>query len=240
MGTLPTTSLEARIQLAMRQIGELRHICSVPSISVGILHYGEVIHMESFGFRNVEESLPTDPDTLYLLSSLSKSFLSSIVGVAVAEGKMDWKTPVSHYIPGFNSSDPEVREKTNLLDCLRHSTGISSPQLLILGPRGTLIHPETDFVQLMSTCPTRDEHGSRCSRWWSYNNWGYGLVAIALQRVYQQPYADILHERLLGPLDLTRTIVHSGAMGSENNIAYPHVKLDNGIFCRSGSDNWTY
>jgi CubicO group peptidase (beta-lactamase class C family) len=132
----------------MERITQLRDICSVPSISLGILHYGEVIHMESCGFRDVEESLPANPDTIYLLSSLSKGFLSAAVGVAVSEGKMAWKTPLSHYIPEFKHPDPAVCEKANLNDFLRHSTGLSSPQLLVLGPRGTLIHPEKGLCSI--------------------------------------------------------------------------------------------
>ncbi|KAM0184885.1 hypothetical protein ACHAPI_012337 [Fusarium lateritium] len=153
---------------------------------------------------------------------------------------MAWKTPLSHYIPEFNPSDSAVRDKANLIDFLRHSTGLSSPQLLVLGPRGTLIHPEKDFVQLMNNSPTYDENGSRYNRWWSYNNWGYGLVAVALERVYQQHYEDILDQKLLGPLNLTHTVVNSSELRQDSNIAYPYVVLDNGTFHRSASDNWTY
>ncbi|KAH7256199.1 beta-lactamase/transpeptidase-like protein [Fusarium tricinctum] len=153
---------------------------------------------------------------------------------------MAWKTPLSHYIPEFKHPDPAVREKANLIDFLRHSTGLSSPQLLILGPRGTLIHPEKDFVQLMNTSPSCDENGSRHNRWWSYDNWGYGLVAVALERVYQRHYEDILRQKFLSPLNLSRTVVDSSELSQDSNIAYPYVVLDNGTFHRSTSDKWTY
>ncbi|KAI0485622.1 beta-lactamase/transpeptidase-like protein [Xylaria cf. heliscus] len=239
MEILPAFSTDTRIKAAMEQISELRNICGVPSISIGVLHHGEVIHMESFGLRDVENNLPADSKTLYLLSSLSKGFVASAIGGAVAEGKMDWKTPLSYYVPEFEPSDPDVN-KANLIDFLRHSSGLSSPQLLIIGPQGMLIHSEKDFVQLMNTCPAYDENGNRYNRSWLYNNWGYGLVATALQRAYQRPYADIIQNRILMPLGLSRTIVSGSSLASESNIAYPYALLDDGAFRRLESDRWTY
>ncbi|KAI4145269.1 MAG: hypothetical protein LQ340_006344 [Diploschistes diacapsis] len=221
----------------MTRVSELRDICGVPSISIGILHQGKVIKTESFGLRNVEENLPADSNTVYLLSSLSKGFVAAAVGVAVSEGKMNWKAPLSQYIPEFKPLDPDIG-KANLIDFLRHSSGLSSPQLLILGPRGTLIHSERDFIQLMNTCPACDESGSRYNRWWLYNNWAYGLVAIALQQAYQQCYMDLIQNRILKPLGLDRTSIHSESLTDDTNVAYPYARLDDGTFHRLGSDNW--
>ncbi|KAF2127855.1 beta-lactamase/transpeptidase-like protein [Dothidotthia symphoricarpi CBS 119687] len=238
MELLPNESARARIQFVMAQISELRRICGVPSISLGILHRGEVLHKESFGVRNAEEGLSANADTLYLLSSLSKTFLSAAVGIAVGEGKMEWKAPLSRYIPDFRPSDAYGCGKANIVDFLRHTSGLSSPQLLILGPRGTLVHPEEDFLHLMNTCPTHDRDGARHNRWWLYNNWGYGLVALGLERVYRQCYADIIQDRILNPLGLERTSVHGVLPISETNVAYPYAKLENGSFHRLQSDQW--
>ena len=240
MNAPPLSSAKVRIEAVMVQIAELCHICAVPSISLGVLHHGEILFMRSFGFRDVEKQLPADSDTLYLLSSLSKSFLSAAIGVAVADGKMEWKTPLSQYIPEFKPSDPVVHREATLIDFLRHSSGLSSPQLLILGPRGTLINSEENFVQLVNSCPTSDQNGSRYNRWWLYNNWGYGLVAVALQRVYRQPYADFIRHRILNPLGLNRTFILGSAVRSQSNIAYPYARLDDGTFHRLESDLWTY
>jgi CubicO group peptidase (beta-lactamase class C family) len=92
----------------------------------------------------------------------------------------------------------------------------------------------------MNTSPSCDENGSRHNRWWSYDNWGYGLVAVALEWVYQQHYEGILRQKFLSPLNLSRTVVDSSELRQGSNIAYPYVVLDNGTFHRSTSDKWTY
>jgi CubicO group peptidase (beta-lactamase class C family) len=232
------TIMRAKLQSLMPQISQLCRICGVPSLSFGILHRGEVLHKASYGLRDVEKGLIADSNTLYLLSSLSKTFLSAAVGIAVDEGKMEWKAPLSLYVPEFKPTDPGGCGKANVIDFLRHTSGLSSPQLLILGPKGTLIHPAEDFVHLMTTCPTHDHEGARHNRWWLYNNWGYGLVATGLERVYQQCYADIIQERILSPLGLNRTNVHGLLSTSESNVAYPYAKLEDGSFHRLGSDRW--
>ncbi len=165
---------------------------------------------KSFGFCDIENHIPANSDAIYLLSSLSKGFVSAAAGIEVNDGKIDWLTPLSTVLPGFNPmGDSEIHKNGTMRDFLRHSSGLSCPQILMLGPRGTLINDEDDFIPLMNAAPTEDEDGQRYNRWWIYNNCGYGLLALALQKLYKQRYTDLIQHRILDPLKMTRTTVCS-------------------------------
>ncbi|KAF5984276.1 d-aminoacylase [Fusarium coicis] len=60
------------------------------SISIGVLHHGEVIFTRSSGFRDVEFRAPADTETSYLLYSLTKAFTAACCGILVDEGKLKW------------------------------------------------------------------------------------------------------------------------------------------------------
>ena len=88
----------------------------------------------------MKTSQPANDDTLHHLGSVSKCFASALAGIAVSEGKLDWKGLISDYIPEFNPfDDPDVRNKARILDCLRHSTGVPGLTGLYLGPNGTIV-----------------------------------------------------------------------------------------------------
>ena len=120
--------IQIRLQAAMHQISELLLACNVPSISIGVLHSGQVIQRQCFCLRDVEQNFPANCDTLYLISSLSQGFLSAMVGKAVADSKMDWSTPLGQIIPELKPNDQEIRQKASIKDFLRYSTGFCSPQ----------------------------------------------------------------------------------------------------------------
>ena len=99
MNSFVKPNLQGRLEDGTHKIEELRKICGVPSISIGIVHLGEVVLRKSFGFCDIENRVLANSDTMYLLSSLSKGFVSAAAGIAVNDGKMDWLTPLSKVLP---------------------------------------------------------------------------------------------------------------------------------------------
>lgn len=94
------TVLQDRLGQSFGQVPQLLDILRVPSISVGVIHQGEVIFTKSVGLRVVDQAavdgkgnaLSATPETAYLIASCSKIFLACAVGILV-EGKMSWDDP---------------------------------------------------------------------------------------------------------------------------------------------------
>src|SRR6476659_1038881 len=67
---------------------------------------------------------PYDIDTPHMLYSLSKSFTSTAVGLAVAEGKLNLDDPVLKFFPDEAPADPsENLRAMRVRDLLRMNTG---------------------------------------------------------------------------------------------------------------------
>lgn len=224
----------------MEAVKEIQRICKVPSICFGVLHKGEVIFARGLGERRPGSNLSPDEDTLYHLGSVSKMFLSSAIGIAVDDGKLGWDTAVSTYIPDFNPiGDPEIGKRADLIDCLRHSTGLGNPQILMQAPRGHIVGLEEDFVKLMNEVPTSNDSGQRFNNWWLYNNYSYALAAIALQNVYEQRYHKFLRERIFKPLGMSRTAVTTSDFIHDDNVAPPTARLEDGQVVLLNSEEFT-
>ncbi len=97
---------------------------NVPGLSAAIIYEGEVVHMKGYGLRNIAENLPVTPETLFAMASCTKAFTAMSAAMLVEEGKLDWDTPVRHYLPWFKLYDPVTTEQVTPRDLACHRTGV--------------------------------------------------------------------------------------------------------------------
>ena len=159
-----------RFPLASEKL-KIRRICRVASISIGAVRR-EIVFEHGEGLRNMDPDLPADTHTSYLLASCSKMFLSAAVGILVSEGKTSWDDPIRKHIPSFNPvGDPEIGGKATIRDALAHTTGLGRPQVLSLGPNGSVVTKQRSFIEFLNQTITEDEDGPRFPKHrWLYNN----------------------------------------------------------------------
>ena len=50
-------------------------------MAVAVMEKGEVLFLKGFGYRNNEEKLPVDPNTLFPIASVSKPLTASLIGI---------------------------------------------------------------------------------------------------------------------------------------------------------------
>ncbi|THC96299.1 hypothetical protein EYZ11_004204 [Aspergillus tanneri] len=228
-----------RLQESISQIHQVRELCQVPSISFGVVHKGKAVLRESVGYRDARQRFKADADTIYVLGSCSKMFTSAAVGILVNERKLKWQDPIRRYLPEFNPvGDPQIGQNADLIDVLRHSTGVTSPEALFFGPRGSILTSEEDIVKLLNVMPTANKEGQKFNRYWEYNNFTYGIMAMVVERVTGQRFAEFVRERILRPLGLRRTILARADITDDNNVAVPCASLDDGAFIPLDSELW--
>lgn len=83
------------------------------------------IHVDNFGYRDVEAKKAPDQDTLYFVASLSKLFTAAGIGILVDEKKLEWNTPVSCILPEFDHPDETVKNRAGIVDFLSHRSGLA-------------------------------------------------------------------------------------------------------------------
>lgn len=82
-------------------IESLRFCLNIPGISAAIVNADTVLWVKSFGFSDVEKSVPATPETIYPLASLTKP-ISAMAFLSLEEkGILDLYEPVYPYIRDF-------------------------------------------------------------------------------------------------------------------------------------------
>jgi hypothetical protein len=96
----------------------------MPGVAVGIVYKDKVIYAKGFGARELGKRGAIDPDTVFLLASVSKPIASTIVAKLVGDGVVKWDDPAKLLNPAFALNDPYVTEHATLADLLAHRSGL--------------------------------------------------------------------------------------------------------------------
>lgn len=133
---------------------------------------------------------PEAPDKQHVLHSLSKSFTSTAVGLAVAEGKLSIDDPVLKFFPEEAPADPSNNLKQmRVRDLLTMSTGHQAE------PRFT---GDESWVKTFLAQPVPHKPGAH----FQYNTPATYMCSAIVQKVTGQTVLDYLKPRLFDPLGI--------------------------------------
>jgi len=133
---------------------------------------------------------PYSPAIKHTLYSVSKSFTSTAVGLAIAEGKLKLTDKVSSFFP--DQLPAEMSLELAALD-LRHLLTMTMGQ----DPEPAYASAD-DWVKPALAAPFPHEPGKK----FLYNNLGPFLLSAILQKVTGQRLIDYLNDRLFKPMDI--------------------------------------
>jgi CubicO group peptidase (beta-lactamase class C family) len=133
---------------------------------------------------------PEGPDVPHVLWSLSKSFTSTAVGLAVAEGKLSIDDPILKFFPEDAPAEPSQHLKMmKVRDLLTMSTGQETE------PKRTDAEP---WVKTFLNHPVPREPGTH----FLYNTPATYMQSAIVQKVTGQTVLDYLRPRLFDPLGI--------------------------------------
>lgn len=138
---------------------------------------------------------PESPETRHVMWSLSKSFTSTAVGLAVTEGKLSLDDPVLKFFPEETPADPgEMLQAMQV----RHLLSMSG---------GHEVEPKFDFeagpsVKGFLSHPVTHEPGT----FFRYNTPGSYMLSAIVTKATGESVLDYLKPRLFDPLGIEKPV----------------------------------
>lgn len=205
---------DAYVEQAMRD-------WEVPGVAIAVVKDDAVVYSRGFGVRQVGTTLSVDPNTVFAIASLTKSFTSTAVGMLVDEGKVNWDDPVTRHLPEFQLADPWVTRNFTVRDLLSHRSGLERGDWLWFGTpyeRDDVVH---HLRFLRTTGAFRSDYG--------YSNNMYITAGRLIANVSGMSWDDFVTERIFRPLGMRRSNTSVLELPELDNIAIPHEKLDGSV-----------
>ena len=103
-------ALRARLTALRPILEEMMSLTGTAGAAYGVIYRGEVIYTTNIGYRDVDEKLPVNEDTVFQVASLSKASVAAAVGMLVEDKLMDWNTPLKYILPEWHVQDATVQK----------------------------------------------------------------------------------------------------------------------------------
>ncbi|WP_353195655.1 serine hydrolase domain-containing protein [Parapedobacter defluvii] len=92
----------------------------MPGLAIGVIRDHQVIFKKGYGTTSLSNGLAVNTQTVFPISSCTKSFTAVALGILVEENKLNWDDKVIQYLPEFKLSDPWITKELTIIDLLSH------------------------------------------------------------------------------------------------------------------------
>ncbi|HET6910390.1 MAG TPA: serine hydrolase [Mycobacteriales bacterium] len=210
---------ESALSTVVSDIAAELEVAHVPGLELAVVRDGKTVFAGGVGVRGVFDPAPVSATTLFHHGSCGKAYTGLLAVLLAADGVVELDVPVRRYVPELRLPDPVIAERVTLRDLLSHRSGFGRNDLAwIVNPGWS---PE-DVVARLEHLPLVGDLRAQ----WSYSNFGYALAGFALGRAAGTSWAAEMHERVLGPLGMSRTRLTAAGMAEDPDHATPHVVRD--------------
>ncbi len=169
-----------------------------PGVSVAVQAGGELVVARGYGLADVENRVPATEHTVYRIGSVTKQFTAAAALKLVEAGKVSLDDPIAEYFPDYPVGEFHITVG-QLLD---HTTGIKGyTEMPSFWEQSRLDLSHEQMIEMFSAEPYEFEPGDR----YQYNNSGYYLAGLLVEKASGQSYADYLHETFFRPLGMRET-----------------------------------
>ena len=197
------------------QLGSLAEFMSqavkgkqVAGVSFVVVHKGEVVFREGFGYADIESRRPFTADELLPIASVSKPFMASVVMALVDQGKLKLDDPVEKYLPKFKGKRVQGRKQPakpmTIRQLISHTAGFwgnkgITPEKMDL--IRNFERPLNETIDLVAKYELAYEPGTK----WVYSGVGYCVLGRVVEVALGKSLEVISQETLFRPLGLSNT-----------------------------------
>jgi len=193
----------------------------VPGASLAVVRDGHITKAQGYGFANLELRSPATKETVYEIGSTSKQFTATAIMMLVEEGSVRLDDTITKYFP----EAPQAWRGITIRHLLTHTSGIQNhvavPHWLDIFKTNLAFEtaPSRDeLLKMFFKLPLEFQPGET----WAYDNTGYYLLGIIIEKASGKSYWQFLDERIFKPLGMNATrstdpqpIVRNRASGYE-------------------------
>jgi CubicO group peptidase (beta-lactamase class C family) len=199
-----------------------------PGLVVGVARHGKPIYRRAFGLASIEHGVANTPWTRMRIGSTSKHFASLAALLLVEDGKLDLDLGVRTYLPEL----PEFPQEPTLRQFMTHTGGFRDSLDAGFLAAGPVIKPKGEGLAIQIR---QGDVNFAPGEKMIYNNSGYQLLSLAIERVSGLSFEQFLKERIFDPMGMldTRSVpsdfeIHSGT--ATLHVPQPDGSYRRGMF----------
>lgn len=172
----------------------------VAGMSVAVVRGKDTIVMKGYGLADVENEVPATAQTVYRIGSITKQFTAGAVLQLIEQNRLSLDDTIGKFLPTI----PAPWRGVPIRQLLNHTSGI--PSYTSAGPRWfSKMRLDLSHDSLLAIIAADSMDFARGSQW-RYNNTGYYLLGMLIEKVTGRSYAEVVRDQLVTPLGLRATM----------------------------------
>jgi CubicO group peptidase (beta-lactamase class C family) len=172
----------------------------VAGMSVAVVRGRDTVVMKGYGLADLENDVSATAQTVYRIGSITKQFTSAAVMQLIEQNKLSLDDTIGKYL----TTIPAAWRGVPIRQLLNHTSGI--PSYTSAGPRWfskmRLDLPHDSLLAIIAADTMDFARGTQ----WRYNNTGYYLLGMLIEKIAGRPYAEVVRDQLARPLGLRSTM----------------------------------
>lgn len=172
-----------------------------PGCTVAVAQDGKTLLSRAYGMADLEHDVPITTSTIFEAGSVSKQFTATAAFLLVQQGKLSLADDVRKHVPEM----PDYGKPITIAHLIHHTSGLRDwGAVAWVGgwPRGLRMHTHAHMLDIASRQKALNyEPGAE----FSYTNTGYNLLAVIVERVTGQTFAEFTRQQIFEPLGMKHT-----------------------------------
>jgi len=167
---------------------------------------GKIIYSQGFGYARFADSIPFTPNTTSDGGSNAKTLTATSIQLLAAEGKLKLDDPVQRYLPNYPYPN------TTVWNLVTHSVGgLPDYDYFFANAPDTAIITNASNLDIIADKKPALVYPPGTNFY--YDNVGFDLGALIVERVSDMSYNAFLQQRIFGPLKMDSTFVRPALFG---------------------------
>ncbi|MCC6762027.1 MAG: serine hydrolase [Chitinophagaceae bacterium] len=205
----------------------------LPGLALVIVKDGQIIKMQGYGVKDIQNKTPVDVNTHFFIASNSKLFTGTALANLEQQGKLNLNDPITKYYPDYQLYDTINTKLVSIRDMLSHRIGTKTFQGDFTFWNTTL--SRSDIMQRMRllkpSAVFRQEYG--------YCNSCFLTAGEIIPKVIGQSWEQYVQDSILNRLDMRNSFAASNGIELRSkNIATPYTTSYSGNLNVVPYDKW--
>ena len=202
-----------------------------PGVAILVSRHGVPLLMAGYGLADIKAGAPITPDSLFDLASVSKHITGVAILTLIEKGRLKVDEPVVTYLRDF--AVPVKGRAVTVADLLDHVSGLAD--YTSKDWHGS----DEEFATLTTKAHLKWLNGTKPRRApgvkYQYNNSEYALLALIVERLSGQTFAQYAHDRLFAPAGMEHPVILDGATNLPASTVKGYATNDDGKVEQSSS-----
>lgn len=185
-----------------------------PGAAILVIKDGERVLEKTYGAGDIATQEPVTAASNFRLASISKQFTATAILMLVEEGKLTLDTTLGEIFPAAN----DLVAPLTIRQVLQHQSGLPDYEPLVPEDGGQ-VHDDDVLALMLEAEELYFEPGSE----YRYSNSGYAVLAMVVERLSGQRFAEFLAARIFTPVGMTNTVAFEQDISTVPNRAYGYT-----------------